>query len=86
MVSRSNAAHDRVRKRQLYARSGVPYYWLVDPDSRTLEALRLDSTTGAWVEVGAYDDTALARIAPFEAIELEVSRLFPPTGGATVRE
>jgi Uma2 family endonuclease len=86
VVSRSNAAHDRVRKRQLYARSGVPYYWLVDPDSRTLEALRLDSTTGAWVEVGAYDDTALARIAPFEAIELEVSRLFPPTGGATVRE
>ena len=78
VVSPSNAAHDRVRKRSAYARFGVPYFWLVDPDARTLEALRLDPTTRGWVEVGAYDDEAIARIAPFEDIELEVSRLFPP--------
>jgi hypothetical protein len=28
--------------------------------------------------VGAYDDESVARIAPFDAIELEVTRLFPP--------
>lgn len=78
VVSRSNAAHDRVTKRDLYAQAGVPDYWLVDPDARTLEALRLDLATRAWVELGAYNDAALARIAPFEAIELEVGRLFPP--------
>ena len=78
VVSQSNAAHDRVRKRELYARFGVAYYWLVDPDARTVEALRLESSLHAWVEVGAYDDTAIARIAPFDAIELEVGRLFPP--------
>jgi hypothetical protein len=38
--------------------------------------MRLGGET--WIEVGGYDDTALARIAPFEAIELEVGRLFPP--------
>jgi len=81
VVSRSNAAHDRVRKRALYARSGVPYYWLVDPDARTLEALRLDASARAWIEVGAYGDEAVARIAPFDAVELEVGRLFPPGGG-----
>ncbi len=80
IVSRSNAAQDRVRKRELYARCRVPYYWLVDPDARTLEALRLDGATGAWIEIGAYGDAAIARIAPFDAIELEVCRLFPPAG------
>lgn len=78
VVSQSNVAHDRVRKRELYARFGVAYYWLVDPDARTVEALRLESSLHAWVEVGAYDDAAVARIAPFDAIELEVGRLFPP--------
>jgi Uma2 family endonuclease len=81
VLSRSNAAQDRVRKRELYARAGVPYYWLVDPDARTLEALRLDAVTHAWMEVGAYGDEAIARIAPFEAIQLELSRLFPPAAG-----
>jgi Uma2 family endonuclease len=78
VLLRSNAAHDRVRKRELYARAGVSYYWIVDPDADTLEALRLEPATGAWIEVGAYDGSSTARIAPFEAIELEVQRLFPP--------
>jgi len=82
VVSPSNAAQDRVGKRNLYARSGIPYSWLVDPDARTLEALRLDRAARGCVEVGAYDDGALARIAPFDAIELEVRRLFPPVGDA----
>ncbi|MEY4576774.1 MAG: hypothetical protein RL701_1477, partial [Pseudomonadota bacterium] len=33
---------------------------------------------GGWFEVGVYDDTAVVRIAPFDAIELEVGRLFLP--------
>jgi Uma2 family endonuclease len=76
VLSPSTAARDRVTKRNLYARAGIPYYWLIDPDARVLEALALRE--GTWVEVGVYDDSALARIAPFEAIELEVGRLFLP--------
>ncbi|MBX3250097.1 MAG: Uma2 family endonuclease [Myxococcales bacterium] len=76
ILSPSNAAHDRVHKRRLYAAHGVPYYWIVDPEARTLEALRLHD--GAWVDAGSFDDTAMARIPPFEAVELEVGRLFPP--------
>jgi Uma2 family endonuclease len=78
VLSASKPAHDRVLKRRLYAESGVPFYWIVDPAARTLEALRLDKETGAWIEVGAYDDESVARIAPFEAVELEVGRLFLP--------
>jgi hypothetical protein len=49
---------------------------LIDPDARVLEALALRE--GIWLEVGVYDDTATARTAPFEAIELEIGRLFLP--------
>ena len=64
----------------------MPYYWLVDPGQRTLEALRLDRASGAWVEVGAYGDASMARIEPFAAIELEVARLFPPRADEAAQE
>jgi Uma2 family endonuclease len=76
VLSPATAARDRVHKRNLYARAGVPHYWLIDPGARVLEALTLRD--GAWLEAGVYDDASVARIAPFEAIELEVGRLFLP--------
>ncbi|PCC72051.1 Endonuclease, Uma2 family (restriction endonuclease fold) [Nannocystis exedens] len=76
VLSPSTAKIDRVRKQQLYARHGVPHYWLVDPSERVLEAYVLDGPQ--WRIAGTYDDTALARVSPFEAIELPVGRLFPP--------
>jgi Uma2 family endonuclease len=78
IVSPSNPAQDRVLKRRIYADHGVAFYWIVDPQARTLEALRLDPSTRGWIEVGAYDEASVARIAPFEAVELEVGRIFPP--------
>jgi Uma2 family endonuclease len=76
VLSPSTASHDRVTKRALYANSGVAHYWMIDPEARVLEVLALRD--GNWVDVGVYDDTAIARIAPFEAIELELSKLFLP--------
>lgn len=76
ILSPSTERFDRVRKQQLYARHGVPYYWLVDPAERVLEAYVLDADH--WRIAGTYDDTAVARVPPFDAIELPVGRLFPP--------
>lgn len=76
IASPSTAARDRATKRALYAKHGVRHHWIVDPNARTLEALELSD--GRWVEVGAYDDRAAARIAPFSEIVLEVGRLFLP--------
>ncbi|MBS2018142.1 MAG: Uma2 family endonuclease [Deltaproteobacteria bacterium] len=83
VLSPSNSADDRVRKRNLYARYGVAFYWLLDPMERTLEALRLDPSGKVWVETGSYDDASIARVAPFDAIELEVRSFFPPPPAAT---
>jgi Uma2 family endonuclease len=76
VLSTSNAAHDRVRKRRLYATHGVPSYWIVDPLERTLEAMRPEN--GRWLEVGSFDHRTTTRIPPFEAVELDLGRLFPP--------
>lgn len=81
MRSPSTARYDRVTKRNLYNHHRVPHLWLIDPEAHTLEALRLDD--GAWTITGSFDDSAVARIAPFEEVELEVGRLFlpaPPAG------
>jgi Uma2 family endonuclease len=76
VLSPSTAARDRVTKRRMYAQAGIPFYWLIDPELRALEALALRD--GAWVELGVFDETATARISPFDAIELEIGRLFLP--------
>ena len=45
IVSPSNPAHDRERKRVLYARGGVPEYWLVGPETASIEVLVRDGAT-----------------------------------------
>lgn len=76
VASPSNSRYDRVEKRALYATHGVPHYWMIDPAARVLEALKL--VDGKWVELGAWSDAGSARIEPFDAIELDLTRLFPP--------
>lgn len=76
VLSPSTATRDRVEKRNLYAEHGVGHYWIVDVDARTLEAFELHE--GRWLLAGNFDEAALARIAPFEDIELSVGRLFLP--------
>ena len=76
VLSPSTAARDRVYKRRLYAKQGVAFYWIVDPDARTLEALELRE--GAWTDAGTFDETSTARVRPFEAVDLPVGRLFLP--------
>jgi len=40
----SDTRMDRVRKRDLYARFGVPEYWVVDPDADRIEVHRQDGS------------------------------------------
>lgn len=45
---------------------------------RTSDDGLLTLEAGRWIERGVYADGDHARIAPFEAIALDVGRLFPP--------
>jgi Uma2 family endonuclease len=53
VASPSTAIHDRHHKLDAYARAGVPEYWIVDPDSRTVEVLALE-TVGMYQSLGIF--------------------------------
>ena len=74
VLSPSTERFDRSRKLRIYAEAGVAHAWLVKPTDRTLEVLRLRE--GAWSIVGVWEDAAVVRAEPFEAVELELGRLW----------
>jgi Uma2 family endonuclease len=76
VLSPANARHDRIVKANLYLRAGLPYFWLIAPPERTLEAWA--SREGTWVRVGAFTDGDVVRIPPFDAVEIDVGSLFAP--------
>ena len=65
---------DRGRKLRIYADAAVAHAWYVNPLERTLEVLRLRE--GSWTIVAVCSDSDTVRIEPFEAIELELGRLW----------
>ncbi len=74
IVSPSTGRIDRIRKMPVYARVGVQHAWLIDPLQRSLEVYRLESSH--WMLVGAYENDALVRAEPFDAVELDLLPLW----------
>jgi Uma2 family endonuclease len=64
----------RANRLSLYAREGVLHLWLVDPERRMLEVLRLDGHR--YVLLGAHAGHATVRAEPFEALDLRLSLLW----------
>jgi Uma2 family endonuclease len=73
-VSPSTERIDRGKKMAIYAREGIPHLWLVNPIAETLEAYRLDH--GRWLLLVTHAGDLAARIEPFDAVEIELWRLW----------
>jgi Uma2 family endonuclease len=74
IVSPSTEAFDRGTKLPVYARHGVRHAWLVDPLDQTLEAYENDA--GVWRPRGTFRGEARVRVAPFNAVEIELAALW----------
>src|SRR5580658_105392 len=74
VLSPSTEAEDRADKMPLYAVAGVGHLWLVDPVAQTLEAFALEA--GAWRVLGTWRAKAQVRVAPFDAVELDLGVLW----------
>ena len=76
VLSPSTRRLDLGPKRAVYAREGVSYLWLVDPDVRSLEAFELRGNE--WVLIDKLFDDAPVSLPPFDAISFNLGDLWPP--------
>lgn len=75
VVSKSTEEHDRGEKMPIHAREGVRHAWIIDPVGRTLEAFTL-GVGGRWSKPVVHRGGEVVRVAPFEALALDLSGLW----------
>jgi Uma2 family endonuclease len=71
ILSPSNASNDTVKKLRVLHKHGVPHYWLLDPDARTLRVLRW--TPDGYLEALSATAEETVRAEPFDAVELALA-------------
>jgi len=74
VVSPSSGRHDRVTKMNLYAQFNIPYYWLIDPQNRTLEVFALEGER--WILNSSFGKDDKVSAQPFDAIEFDLGDLW----------
>ena len=70
-----DGATEGTTKRGLYARYGVPYFWLVDPDARVIEAYVLRN--GEYAAALRASGTEPVDLPPFAGLGFVPSSLWP---------
>lgn len=76
VTSPSNGRIDRLKKMPLYARCGVDYAWIVEPEQQTIESYRRDEDR--WTLLATYGEDPIVRIEPFDAIEIDLTLIWGP--------
>ncbi|HEV7921259.1 MAG TPA: Uma2 family endonuclease [Thermoanaerobaculia bacterium] len=76
ILSPSTTQFDLRRKLPIYADHGVPYTWVIDPLSRTLQVFTLESEH--WLLAGVYGGEDKIRAVPFDAIEIDLTSIWGP--------
>ncbi len=73
VMSDSNRHNDTIRKLRRYHEAGVPHYWLLDPETGTLNVFRHQPQ--GYLSVLVADRGQRVRAEPFEALEVQVGVL-----------
>ena len=74
VLSPSSTSTDRGRKRWLFARYGVPEYWIVDPVARRIEVHALEGGAYRETQVAGGDETVQSVLLP--ALTFDATRVF----------
>jgi Uma2 family endonuclease len=74
VLSPSTSRIDRTTKRQLFERYGVPYYWIVDADARTIDVYRAVAGTYASPDRRSADE--LNDMPPFPGLRIDAAKLW----------
>lgn len=76
VLTPGDTARDLVDKAALYAAQGVPWYWIVDAEDGVLECRQ--NTGGKWQVHGTWKRGHVARVPPFDGVDLVLDKLFMP--------
>ncbi len=68
---------DKTVKLRAYEKAGVSEYWLVDPDSRSVEVLHLDAGRRVFKRLGRFGADDAVRSLVLAGFETPVAPLFP---------
>jgi Putative restriction endonuclease len=71
----STARIDRRAKLQLYARHGIPHYWIVDPEARSIEAYVLSE--GVFRVAARVAGADPGSLPPFPDLKIAAALLWP---------
>ena len=75
ILSPSTQRHDRLVKLDLYQRAGVREYWIVDPDSSTVQVFMLKD--GYLHPHEVYSEKDIAKVNVLDGCFIELSKMFP---------
>jgi len=74
ILSESTRRKDVLRKRRLYARAGVSWYWIIDPEIDRIEFLKRDGDD--FVLAALADSPAVAEVPGFPSVRIDLAALF----------
>lgn len=74
ILSPSTRRHDRLIKLDLYQRAGVREYWIVDPDSKSVQVLTLKN--GLLLPQEDYGQEDMAKVNVLEGCSIELRKVF----------
>jgi len=73
IISPSTAKYDRVYKLRKYEKAGVREYWIVDPETKSVQVFTLDN--GRFLASG-YDETEKAPVSVLDGCEIDLQAVF----------
>lgn len=74
IMSPTNRRKDRLQKMEIYRKSGIPHYWIVDPEEDTLEAFMLKDESYTLVFAGGPSDKF--NHPSFPGLDLDLDKVF----------
>lgn len=74
IFSPSTTGRDRTLKRTLYAKYGVKEYWLVDPETKTIEVLRLAER--GYIRDGLYKEGEMLTSSLLKGLRIDLKEIF----------
>ena len=75
ILSPSTQRNDRLTKFNLYQRTGVREYWIVDPENKNIRVFLLDGNALHPHEV--YSEKDIAKVSVLDGCFIELSKVFP---------